>query len=212
MQDDFVQVVQVFVALIVISIVRHYFIYRSKKIILEEIDSKVEEGMFPGDIFLKVTNKKFIDKNRTVFTAEGLFRGAKVGLIFDVVNNIEPLFLDGNPATPNKSSQGGFIKDGVILRSLGAKSDNFIVALSTLYGVPTTKKFSKYEVKTTATSFARTVANFDVTGYYHFKLFFQEDEELYCEIFCNINTEEGIIELHEKDEEYRSKIIQVLTA
>ncbi len=210
MEEHLGALINILFALTVLAIVRS-LINKSKKVILEEIDSKTEEDMLSGDIFLKITSK-VVHKHRTAFTAEGLFRGTRVGLIFDVVNNVEPLYLDGNPMTPNKNSQGGFIKDGVILRSLGQKSDDFIVALSTLYGMPTTKKFTKHEVKTTSTSFASVIADFKVPGYYPFKLFSQETEELYCEIFCNINTKEGIIEFHEKDESYRPELLQILTA
>lgn len=45
--------------------------------------------------------------------------------------------------------------------------------------------------------------------HYKFKMFFQDDnEDLYCEIFCNIDLAGNVIELHEKDEEYRENIIK----
>ena len=39
----------------------------------------------------------------------------------------------------------------------------------------------------------------------------EDDENLYSEIFLNINTDKQEIELHEKDEGYRESIIKVWT-
>jgi hypothetical protein len=45
------------------------------------------------------------------------------------------------------------------------------------------------------------------------KLFFHsesEDEGRYAEVFTNINIEEGVLEFHEKDNEYRAPLIRAL--
>lgn len=56
------------------------------------------------------------------------------------------------------------------------------------------------------------IADLDEKDYYKLKLCFNEnDENLYSEIFLNINTEKKEIEIHEKDEGYRAPIINVLT-
>ncbi|MBA3705532.1 MAG: hypothetical protein H0W84_06410 [Bacteroidetes bacterium] len=53
--------------------------------------------------------------------------------------------------------------------------------------------------------------DFSKSDYYKFKVFFDRDENSYAEMYINIKTSAGEIELNEKDEEYRDNIIKALT-
>jgi len=87
-----------------------------------------------------------------------------------------------------------------------------VKALSELYKQPTGKIFTKQIVSATAFSLNEKAVNLDKKDYYKLKLFFEENNEnLYSEIYLNINTDKREIEFHEKDEEYREPIIKVWT-
>lgn len=74
------------------------------------------------------------------------------------------------------------------------------------------KGFTKQTISATVFSLNEKNVNLAKNDYYKLKLFFEEDnEDLYSELYLNINTETKEIELHEKDEEYRVPIIKVLT-
>ena len=105
------------------------------------------------------------------------------------------------------------MRNGVKFISLGQESNQLIYALSELYNVPIKNKFSKHNISATVFSLNEKEADFDKNDYFKFKLFFNEDgdEESYAEIFLNINTAQQIIELHEKDQDYRKPFLKAFT-
>jgi hypothetical protein len=104
----------------------------------------------------------------------------------------------------------GFSKRAVKINTIGIESNEFIKALSELYGFPTQKLFTTKTITSTAFSLNKKNADLDKSDYYKFKVFL-EGKDTYGELFLNINTDEKIIELHEKDQEYREAIIKVLS-
>ncbi len=178
-----------------------------KSVKLEEITSRtdMEEGF--QDVFLAIVNDSKTDSTH-IYVVKGLYKNEEVGLQIEVESNME------NGITPEGevNSKGGFVHNAVKISSIGEDSDRFVKALAELYEFPTTKTFTKQPVTAVAFSLNQRVADLEKPGYYKFKLFPDVDnEELYAEIFLNINTEEKIIELHEKDEEYRQPLIEIFT-
>lgn len=171
---------------------------------LEEITSKTNLSEGFADIYLKIRKETSNDSSHT-YIASGLHNGKKVGLQFEIKSNI--------PAGITKDGEigaGGFISNPIKFISIGEESNEFIKALSTLYGAPTTNSFAKEVKATTAFSLNSMVAELNKDGYYKFKLFFESDEGV-PELFFNINTADRIIEIREKDIAYRSEIIKTFT-
>jgi hypothetical protein len=173
---------------------------------LEEITARynAEEGW--NDIFLKITDRK--EKSKTViYTAKGLHEGKVVGLTIEVMRNMMPGLLPSG-----EINQNGFYRDGIRFFSIGNESDELVKALSILYQFPTNKSFPEFIVGAMTFSLNEIPVDLNNKQHYKFKLFFHDNsEDLYCEMYCNLDLLNGVIELHEKDEQYRENIIKTFS-
>ena len=100
----------------------------------------------------------------------------------------------------------------VEVRSLGEQSDRLLAALDELYS--TRQRATKMGVQT---EFAAISLGGDPTHLraapVKLKLFFESDDESrYAELYLNIDTGTGTVELAEKDPDYRTAIVRALTA
>lgn len=173
---------------------------------LEDITSRFDPEEGWNDIFLKITSEK-ITKTTHIYIAKGLYKGKTVGLQIEINSKISAGIVNGQIDNKN-----GFVTKGIQLKSIGLESDEFVKALAELYKQPTAKGFTKEIISATAFSLNEKPTDLDKQDSYKFKLFFAEnDEKLYSELYLNINTQTGEIELNEKDEGYREPIIKLLT-
>ena len=173
---------------------------------LEDITSRFDPEEGWNDIFLKITSET-ITKTTHIYIAKGLYKDKAVGLQIEINSKISAGIVNGQIDNKN-----GFVTKGIQLKSIGEESDELIKALAELYKQPTTKGFTKEIISATAFSLNEKPADLDKQDSYKFKLFFAEnDEKLYSELYLNINTQTGEIELNEKDEGYREPILKLLT-
>ena len=165
-----------------------------------------EEGF--NDISLKIieTNKQ---GETYTYLAKGKFENKIVGLKISIKNNLQAGIKKG------EIDGTAFKKDGISFQSIGQESDNFLQAISKIYGIKSNCKFSNKIIKSTIFPLNQSIANLNQPEYYKFKVFFNDDEEEnenYAEIFININLEQNFIEFNEKDNEYRANIIKTFSA
>ncbi|KQS48608.1 MAG: hypothetical protein DI588_14850 [Flavobacterium johnsoniae] len=173
---------------------------------LENITARLDPEEGWQDIFLKITSDIKTDSSH-IYIAKGLYFNKTVGVQIEISSEIGAGIINGE-----LEGDSGFVSNAVKLTSIGQESDELVKALAELYGFPTNKGFTKETISTTAFSLNETPVNLDKNGYYKLKLFFGEDDEnLYSELYLNINTQKKEIEIHEKDEEYREPIIKVWT-
>jgi hypothetical protein len=173
---------------------------------LVDITSRLDQAEGWSDIFLTITADTKTDISH-IYIAKGLYKGKTVGLQIEVRSNIAAGIVDGKP-----DGKSGIVANAVRLKTLGQESDDLVKALAELYKQPADKGFTKQTISVTAFSLNDKPADLDKKDYYKLKLFFGEnDENLYSEIFLNINTDKREIEIHEKDEGYRKPIIKVWT-
>lgn len=173
---------------------------------LVDITSRIDKTEGWNDIFLTITSNIKTDTSH-IYVAQGLYKGKIVGLQIEVHSNIPAGIVDGKP-----DFKSGFVANAVRLKSLGQESDELVKVLAILYKQPSDKRFTKQTISATAFSLNDKIADLDKRDYYKLKLFFEEnDENLYSEIFLNINTDKREIEINEKDESYRNPIIKLLT-
>ena len=170
--------------------------------------TEFEEGFV--DISFQIVSEEKT-KNSHIYIAKGLFHSKIVGLKFEVKSKMPNGINNDGSLDPKK----GFIKNGIKISSIGNESDEFVKAISQLYGFTTSEKFTDSFLLPTAFSLNQSNVKLNNPSYYKFKLFFRDGEkdkeEEYCEIFFNINTTNKTIELFEKDEEYRKSLINVFT-
>ncbi len=175
---------------------------------LADITSRTDTSEGFSDIFLTITSSNKTDTTN-IYIGQGVYKNKLVGLKFEI-NSKLPF---GITSDGEINSKGGFVRNGVKFISIGQESDELINALSDLYNEPTRKPFSKKTISATVFSLNQQDADFNKNGYYKFKLFFNDDgdEKTYAEMFFNVNTTEQIIELHEKDNDYRKPLLKAFT-
>ncbi|MEJ5055626.1 hypothetical protein [Sphingobacterium sp. MYb382] len=173
---------------------------------LEEITSRIDPKEGWTDIFLKITEDTKTDSSH-IYIAKGLYKNKTVGLQIEVSSKIGAGIVNGE-----LDGEVVFVANAVQLKSIGPDSDELVKALADLYKKPTNKNFTKETISATVFSLNEKPVNLDKNDHYKLKLFFAEDDEnLYSEIYLNINTDKREIEIREKDEGYRESIIKVWT-
>jgi hypothetical protein len=182
----------------------------SSPINLTEISNVAEQEEGFQDVFLKIVSEEKI-KDSYVYIAKGLYKSKVVGLKFEIKSKLP----NGINSDGSLDAKNGFIRNAIKISSIGKESDEFLKAISKLYGFPTDKKFINRTLSPTAFSLNKSIVEVEKLGYYKFKLFFRDGEndkeEDYCELYFNINTNEKTIELFEKDNEYRKSLIKAFT-
>jgi len=176
------------------------------KVVLEDINARPIADTGYVDIFLKTILTTITDSSY-IYIAKGLHHKKFVGLRVEIKNNIGAGIIDDA-----MNATSGFMENGVRISSIGEESDRLVQALADLYGLRTDRHFSNTPIGMAVFSLNDTIADLATTNYYRFKLFLEENsEDLYGEIFMNINTASNEVEFFEKDAEFRAPVIQALT-
>lgn len=156
---------------------------------------------FGADIKLSIT-EKFENDTANVYKAVSLYNGQELGLLISV---------------PKREKGAKGFGQGFALRSIGTPSDYLLRILSQLYKQPDngTKTFIKEMTVNYVNlrEFAKAVSGQEPqhTETDQYKLFFEgEGDNDYAEIFLNIDLSNNLIEILEKDEEYRSAILRFI--
>jgi len=166
---------------------------------LHEIYSPTDEGWF--DISLKITSIETDTHGMSVVMAYGLYNSQVVGVEVDFRNDMIPGLVDGH------FDRDAFMQEGIVFCSLGKESDLFLAALAQLYKVDTHACHFARRASTTAIPLEEKPINIQATDL-KFKVFFNTDSaSKYAELFVNVDVPNRVLELAEKDEEYRRNII-----
>ncbi len=145
-----------------------------------------------ADVSLRIESLICSTQAQCTVRARGVHHGESVGL--EVVVGA----IDGQ-------------RRGVSYRSIGKESDRFLRALAQLYKVP--DRVSAMNVAT----FADAVILGGSVGAMRsqridMKVFFYADgpESKYAELYTNVDPVRHVLEIHEKDPEYRANVIKAL--
>jgi hypothetical protein len=171
---------------------------------LIDITSKSEKGFH--DLVFNIANKQLDKDNNWILTAKGQYKNIVVGFKIVIKNNINPGIVNGKP------DQFGMLKNAGQFLNIGSESDNFIKILSELYGFKSDKKFTKNAISFDCFSLNSQKGDLEKADF-KFKLFLDSQDSigLYSELFLNVSLTSGLIELNEKDPEYRENIIKIMT-
>ena len=146
-----------------------------------------------ADVDLRIVSMTCPTQHQCRVRARGAHRGNTVGL--EVVVGA----LDGE-------------RKGVAFRSTGEESNRFIRALADLYKVRAPVSVMKAQIFADA-----AVLRGDLTAMQaeriDIKIFFSADgpESDYAELYVNIDPMNHVLEMHEKDPEYRANVIKALS-
>jgi hypothetical protein len=147
-------------------------------------DPKFPEGFI--DLDLKIESMDCPSWDNCTVRAKGLHRGIKVGLQVQI--------------TRNGRSRS------IRYQSLGEQSDRFLIAMAQLYKVPMTGKRFRKEAR--ADIVVLDANNDEMAN----KVFFANNgpRSDYAELYTNIDKRKGVLQIHEKDDEYRANVLKAL--
>jgi hypothetical protein len=168
-----------------------------------EVTSEEEEG-FHDLIFYIQEHKRLPDGSQSI-RGQGTYKGRQLGL--EVV--LGPTWKAGSLGNdvPLVTYRGI-----VTYRSTGPDSDAFVQVLDDLYGAKVKPKAMARETQFTGISLEGDPRDL-AKGPVKIKLFFESDkQDDYAELFTNIELGVQRLEVHEKDEEYRSPVVRALQA
>ncbi|WP_142786486.1 hypothetical protein [Changchengzhania lutea] len=174
----------------------------SQKDNLVELISNQEDGEVWQDLIFSITEKEKLANGFWSLTCKAKYQNEIVGLKINIEDEIPSGKID-NP---------GFSLKGVEIKSIGKESDKLIEIISKLYNQPIKTKFTSEKLVFVALSLNKKIATLE-NGYFRFKLFFDENEQRnsYTELYLNPDLKNDVIELKEKDEEYRDNIVKILS-
>jgi hypothetical protein len=157
-----------------------------------------------GDVRFSVIRTEARDAS-TIYTLQANYKGKPVGFAIEL------------PKNTNKNN-GGF-GSGIKITSLGTPSDDFRNALAQIYKLKgdTSQKFvTKTDVAyVDLVGFSKSAAadaTRDSPYQKELKFFFISDQGEEAELYFNLDKTGKLVELNEKDEEYRPTIIRLLTS
>jgi hypothetical protein len=175
-------------------------IFGDSKVRASPVRVNTEEGFADLDLPLAAAPQATRVGQRLL--AQGTYDGHRVGFAAEIYGEWIEKPLDDKSAT--------FYWGKVTLRSIGEPSDNFVEALSKLYGVSSKSAPMLSEITAQAVGLAddpRTL----LEGPVRMKLFFHSDiEERYAEVFMNLDVPSRVVQFHEKDQEYRQNVVRAL--
>ncbi len=170
---------------------------------LIELTSNQDEEEGWQDLIFTVANKELQTNGYWNITCKATHKGSVVGFRIFILEGIEAGIMN------NDIDNSKFVRDAVRIEGIGDESDELITVMSMLYGETIVDNFTDESLNYTVFPLNQQKADLD-SGYFKFKLFFDDTEELglYSELYLNPNFPNGTIELNEKDEEYRGNIIK----
>lgn len=166
-----------------------------------QIENSRDEG-WGADIKMSIVSIAETDTSK-LYTVQSTYEGKSLGLLVSI---------------PKQKTESNGFGSGIVLKSIGNESDNFLMTLAKLYKQKTDSvlKFTKAVTLTFVDLdvFAKDLGAKEGGEYKtenQYKLFYEsKDGENNAELYLNVNTQEHWIEFKEKDEEYRPVVIKFL--
>jgi len=170
---------------------------------LPEITSQSEGGFH--DLTFSIRHSEKMPDGSQALHAFGLHHGREIGLIVILGAKWPEASLSSD--VPFSASQGL-----VTYRSIGAESDALLQIMDELYGTALHPKAMRKETKFNGISLEGQPANLE-RGVRKIKLFYETDvEDQEAELFTDIDIQRAVLQINEKDADYRKPVIQALSA
>ncbi|MDR3008021.1 MAG: hypothetical protein LBV59_08825 [Sphingobacterium sp.] len=171
---------------------------------LRQIDVSEDDDFV--DLQLTITKYWKDDDEHHIVQAKGLWGRETVGLAIAFRPDMKLGIVD------TEVDKQRFYREGINFYSIGKLSDNFTKALNSLFKIEGTSSKMHDTIGSTAFIVSGQPEYFD-EEYIKAKVFFDDGNEKhhYAEWYVNIDLKHNILELREKDPEYRKNIISILT-
>lgn len=171
---------------------------------LKQIDISEESDFI--DLKFTIT-KYFRDEHKNhICLVKGLWHDDIVGFEIAFRPDMQLGIING------EVDNSKFYREGINFYSIGELSDNFIKALIELFKTDNQSIKMNDKVESTVFILNGHLENFN-SEYLKAKIFFDDTDKngFYSEWYVNIDLKNKILELKEKDSEYRKNIINTLT-
>ncbi len=169
---------------------------------LPEITADSEDGSFV-DLGFAIRSRESLPDGSEALHAYGVYHGREVGITVVLGTSWKSGTL--GTEVPLVTYTGT-----VTYHSLGAPSDALLQTLDQLYATKLQPTVIRPATTFAAISLGGEPANL-TKGPVRIKLFFEsDDEDRYAELYTNIDLANGVLQIHEKDPDYRSALIKAL--
>jgi hypothetical protein len=169
-----------------------------------EITADSEDGGFV-DLGFAIRSQETLPDGSQALHVYGVHHGREVGITVVLGTQWKAGAL--GPDVPLVTYRGT-----VTYRSLGVPSDALLQILDQLYATKLQLTTMRPTTAFTAISLGGEPADL-AKGPTKIKLFFESDaEDRYAELYTNIDLANGVLQIHEKDPEYRSALVKALRA
>ena len=160
-----------------------------------------EEGFV--DLTFTISNSKKLESGSYEVVVKGNLKGDIVGFAIELLPSWNPQSVEGIDAP--------FYWGEAFFKNTGAESVAFIRSLASLYGATVSGASVSNEVYAQVVGLASNPEQLEVSPC-RMKFFFNPDgeEELYSEVFINIDLSEKRLEFNEKDNAYRAPLLRSL--
>ena len=155
------------------------------------------------DLIFRITSVSKVDENRINLVCMAQHNEKIVGFALTIHDNAKPGIIKG------EIDNSSIIHNGASIHTLNSISNNFLETLAALYDQPKPKEFSQNKIEFTIFPLNENVATL-ANGKFKFKFFYDNNEDLYAELYINIDLPNKLLEFNEKDAGYRENIIRVL--
>jgi hypothetical protein len=169
---------------------------------LREIFKPNDEGF--ADLTLAIQSIEHAPEGYVTVTARGLSRRMVVGLKVSFKTGMKPGF------SGKDVDRSAFTEDGIVYSSIGPESDAFLESMAQLYRVDVPGKFVD-RIGVVSIALEGDPAKLLVEPV-RFKVFFHPNggESRYAELYTNIDVPKKLLELREKDTDYRANVVKAL--
>lgn len=166
-----------------------------------EVVVNEEDGFV--DITLAISNSKKLDSGAFEISVKGCLRGEKVGFAIELKPSWDSQVVE--------DMDEPFYWGEALFKSTGSESASFIKSLAGLYGATVSNISVPDNVNSRVVGLACNPGKIDLSPC-KMKFFFNSDgpEELYSEVFINVDLSGKILEFNEKDTEYRAPLLRSL--
>ncbi|MEO3737674.1 hypothetical protein [Shewanella baltica] len=155
------------------------------------------------DLTFTISNSKKLESGSYQVVVKGNLKGDKVGFAIEILPSWNPQAVEG--------IDDAFYWGEAFFRNTGSESENFIKSLATLYGATVNDVSVPEKVYAQVVGLACNPEKIDELPC-KMKFFFNPDgeEDLYSEVFINIDTVAKELEFNEKDNDYRVPLLRSL--
>lgn len=158
-----------------------------------------EDGFI--DISLSIAKFEKLENGTMRFLIKSSLDNQKISFVVDLLPKWD--------VRPIENTNQNFYWGHASLTSVGSQSDAFIRQVAKLYGIDGKPTKFKKDVPAQVVGLANNPAEIESTPT-KMKFFFSSDagDDLYSEVFINIDLKNRILEFNEKDPEYRAPLLR----